>query len=646
MTTPIIPGWIWQCKDDCGSLVDCAGMHWADDYPYGYKIGTETWWTENAPGAVEYAGNGRAIMKATMPDATEEVNMTDWNGEGLPFNAPGGNLEDMLLTWMGKHLPDEMDKMFTVIAPIGGDPQSILNWYSATYSHDHRMAATRIHELRPDKTSSSPAISLWESGAYMTERRDKGYSISGRVSVDDIYNLDRDMTLHDKSEVVWRGAATGEYDYTVGEMLDTQHFTSASTTLHTPAGFGAWKSYNDDNAIVDTIFEIWLHPGIMTAVFNRGEREVLIERLAQYRVTSVSRDEGLELHDDVNGTNTPVHQYVKLEALSPIEFGIAAPCSDPLGRDMDYEDGRRSVAGDYLTVKSTAQDEWRVECGFCGKTQDYALYGDAHRAYMQHIDRYYKDPVAYDAEARERSKLLHAKPHKDPPKKAPWRPDLNTEVCEVWGEKTKKVLQELYNLHKSGTSWPAGKNIPSEGRNPAIESICAVYGVTDLDIALNTLAQNAPKLDVQYDKIVEKWTEIHTNYIMGTMRTLINRVNELSEWLGLGELVTEESMRRKRAAQIDDAITTWYSATWQALECLAKIEGGIYQFNDAFDDLIDELQLLLGKNHPMVQHALDGQRGVTEAHNTPPGNGATREAQITTVLNDVLVDLAKSAKST
>ena len=238
----------------------------------------------------------------------------------IPFNAPGGELEELLRGDFGKtvmravHEEDEHGYAFAVeilvssiLSPINADGDRALRWLlqDGMRNAQYREAA---HAAREDYTRPTKFNGLghWAYDNHRLRRQSRGYNPTGERK-ETIAQLDRTMSLHEKHEVVWRGVNVPTQEYRKGQILDEHHFTAASTSLSTAAEFAA---INDNRGTYDTIFEIWIPPDVKTAVFNVGEQEVIIERFACYKVLSVDGPSSL------NGTS--MKQYIKLQAMPPI----------------------------------------------------------------------------------------------------------------------------------------------------------------------------------------------------------------------------------------------------------------------------------------------------------------------------------------
>ena len=246
----------------------------------------------------------------------------------VPYNAPGGQLEQMLLS---NQFEDDFDKVREevdglrpmsadglirhFVGPIGAEPNAILNWQNLYGLIDSRYEK-ELHKMRDDRiTKMNDGMHHWVNGAMM-QRWDKngGYETKDELGIykikteDIVRDMDNAMTPHNKTEVVWRGIRKNKPQFTIGEVLDEQRFTATSTSFGVAVTFAEILHERG----LDTILEIWIPPNVKTAVCNTYEQEVVIERMAKFEVMGIWQS-------DLKVGSRDLYQYVRLQALPPTE---------------------------------------------------------------------------------------------------------------------------------------------------------------------------------------------------------------------------------------------------------------------------------------------------------------------------------------
>ena len=275
----------------------------------------------------------------------------------IPFNAPGGELEELLHENWAWHVIGELqmrgeyDWDFTdvldVIPPINNGPQAILDWRMRTTEDefDKRLRnhvngiespthivdiARRVHSIRTAYMEPRvPAehklkIKAYLAGVLMPTNPVELTEKARDLVVD---TMDSVMSPHGRHEIVFRGVDMtkfpkakeefdGDYkDYhatlpritlAAGDQFENEMFASASTIMNLPANF---CSIERDFAN-STILQIEITPQVKTLVCNPNQCEIVIERNAVFETLEVWTQ---DLHIDERKLN----QFATLRAHPP-----------------------------------------------------------------------------------------------------------------------------------------------------------------------------------------------------------------------------------------------------------------------------------------------------------------------------------------
>ena len=252
----------------------------------------------------------------------------------IPFNAPGGWLEELLNEdWAWRVIADlqmrgEYDWDFAdvldIIPPINNGPQAILDWRMRTTGDefDRRFKnrlngienqthivdlARLVHGIRTTEMEQrvpaehDMAVNAYLRGGLMpTNPLDlMGNQIERLVDV-----MDSVMSPHERHEIVFRGVdmtkfpeTEGGFDQSYkeyhaslpritlaeGDQFENAMFASTSTIMNLPANFCSI----DLDFANSTILQIEITPQVKTLVCNPRQNEIVIERNAVFEVMEV-----------------------------------------------------------------------------------------------------------------------------------------------------------------------------------------------------------------------------------------------------------------------------------------------------------------------------------------------------------------------
>ena len=297
--------------------------------------------------------------------ATNNQNERQEDTMPIPFNAPGGELEELLRGDFGKQILNDLhthghtrwglQDLLGMVPPLNQGPQAILDWRMRRNKDEfyrrHSVNVQYADESDPDNFDIVDVANHihdkyrknihWKEHealkAYLWGFMQRGLDTDEELLPSQLlmfnYDMDRLMRPHGKSEIVFRGVRLLNYPVDWRHRVNSGQdegvtairlrrnawwhrnseawhrnsgFTSTSTIMNLPAWF-AMPGFNDHNS---TILEMEITPNVKTIVAGGSLSEIIIERNAEFEILK-TYSSGLRIDSE------PLAQYAKVRVHPP-----------------------------------------------------------------------------------------------------------------------------------------------------------------------------------------------------------------------------------------------------------------------------------------------------------------------------------------